>query len=149
LRHLLSFQRAHNKDATVSGWGSETNPSPSWLSWLMHGGEAGLAWANQKVSKIDMSGPPEGYQYRDFLDQAPDLEKQHAAAQRTSQEELASDAEYAAILNKSDDRILRSRGAVLPPNPLAPKEPPTPGSEEEYRQLLDRLDPRINMRKRS
>lgn len=141
LRHIASFLRLHSKDASVPGWGSEESPSPAWISWLLHGGEAGRAWVNDKVGKVDMTGVPEGHVHRDFM--PPDLEKQQqrAADPRTSEELL--DEEYKAILNRSDPRILVERGGVLPPNPLAPKEPPTPGSEEEYRFLLSKSDPRL------
>jgi hypothetical protein len=143
LRHIASFLKVHSQDATTPGWGREDQPSPAWIGWLMHGGEAGRAWADKKVGTVDMSaGPPEGYRPRDFLELVPELgHQQRAAAQRTP-EELA-DLEYQAILNRSDPRVLIERGGALPPNPLAPREAPTPGSEAEYRQLLSRSDPRL------
>jgi hypothetical protein len=148
LRHLGAYFQAHRADASVPSWGKEDSPSPAWIGFLLHGGEAGQAWVNDKVSKkVDMAtGVPGGYEHRDFLDhlEGPPYETQ----QRTTQEELASDAEYRAVLSRSDPRILAERGGRILPNPLAPKAPPTPGSEAEYVMLLDRLDPRIRMKQR-
>jgi hypothetical protein len=84
--------------------------------------------------------------YKDFL--TPELEagsfagrQQAADPRRTVQEEL--DAEYATLLNKSDDRILRARGGAVPPSPFAPRARALPGSDAEYELLLSKCDPRL------
>jgi hypothetical protein len=139
LRHLLSYQRVHSQDATVRGWGSEENPSPAWISWLLYGGEAGRKWANKHVGKIDMTGPPEGYQHRDFLELVP--EGPQPVPEGVPKP--GSDDEYRRLLDLSDPRINVARRGAVPPSPFALKEPPTPGSEAEYQSLLSKSDPRL------
>lgn len=55
LRRLATFFSAHANSASTAGWGNQDHPSPSWISWLMHGGEAGRAWVSEHVGKVDMT----------------------------------------------------------------------------------------------
>ena len=140
LRHLGAFLKAHSKDATTPRWGDEQNPSPAWIGWLMHGGEAGQRWANDKVGKVDMAaGEPDGHVYKDFLELVPEGPQ----PVREGVPKPGSDDEYRRLLDLCDPRINVARGGAVPPSPFAPREAPTPGSDEEYRQLLSRSDLRL------
>jgi hypothetical protein len=142
LRHIGSFFRAHSSDASTPQWASEEHPSPSWIAWLMHGGEAGRKWAAKNIGKVDMSAG-----YRDFMDEVSASGPVPQTAPDSSSQ-VGPDEEYRALLNKCDPRILTASRGAVPPSPFGPREAPTPGSEREYEALLDLSDPRIRASRR-
>lgn len=58
MRLIAGYFRAHADDAVTSArWGDHRRPSPSYIAWLLHGGESGRAWVAKHVGKVDMSRP--------------------------------------------------------------------------------------------
>lgn len=47
VRRMRAYFGRHDVDRKGEGWGDRKNPSAGWIAWLLWGGDAGRAWAEQ------------------------------------------------------------------------------------------------------
>ena len=50
---MASYFARHEVDKDAEGWGTEKDPSPGHVAWLLWGGEAGRKWAEGKRAELE------------------------------------------------------------------------------------------------
>jgi len=53
---MASYFARHAVDKKAEGWGTEGDPSPGHVAWLLWGGEAGRAWAEATKAALEAAG---------------------------------------------------------------------------------------------
>lgn len=48
---MVEFFNTTQPDKTATGWGSSSNPSAAYITWLLWGGDAGKRWANSTYER--------------------------------------------------------------------------------------------------
>jgi len=54
---LVGWHRNNPPTMSAPGWGNRLTPSPEWVEWLLHGGDAGLTWAEGVISSLSLPQP--------------------------------------------------------------------------------------------
>lgn len=51
-KRMVSFFRRHETYKQTEGWGDPDEPTPSFVSWLLWGGDEGWAWTKSLVARM-------------------------------------------------------------------------------------------------